>query len=304
MNLRSSFRIALAIFVMGLAQKASAFPYLVYQGTFSSTTGITGAESAYITTKLNANLTNFHKLPASLQKQILAALKGDAGTATFTMYLITDEVNVANYAFVLVDPSGAAKAKVVQVDGSNLTTSELQNNFINGFEFPTTGGLGVFRFSITHPTGNDPVTGNPASYILQAYGTGPINDTVNYPVVPKRAALKFNVVKNGVVQQTVNLPAVAAITSPSGASFLTSLSGPVFGYYFDDTTAATIGAASKAGSFSLALNPTLTELANNGGPYEVNRQNIGYILPIPNSPSDSNSAAYKVFVKSILALYP
>ena len=135
------------------------------------------------------------------------------------MYLITDEVNVANYAFVLVDPSGAAKAKIAQIDGSNLTTSELQNNFINGFEFPVKGGLGVFRFSITHPTGTDPVTGNPASYILQAYGTGPINDTPNYSVVAKRAALKFNVVAGGVVHQTVNLPAVAAIPSPAGGKF-------------------------------------------------------------------------------------
>jgi len=298
MNLKS-FALSLGVLLLGgTAFPAAAAPYLVYQGTIVQTSSITHGEGAWIQSKINANLASFHKLPAALQKEATTALTSDAGSTTTAVYLIVDEQNVANYTFVLLDP-GSTGGITRSIVSSNLPSSALPENFISGFTYPTKGGLGLFRLGFVRSTGNDPVTGQPASFLLQGFGTGALNTTASAQIAPKQAAVTFFTYVNGVKGAQHIVPSFPAILSAAGASYIPSItSDALFGYYFDDSAAQSIGGSSTKGTFTLLINPTLTQLANNGGRYESTAKNIGLVAPI----SASTAAAYTTWAKSLLSI--
>jgi hypothetical protein len=294
MNLNTALALTSSL-ILGASLSAPAAPYLVYQGTIAGAGTLASTESAAIQAKINAKPANFHKLPAALQKEITAALAKSAGATTETFYLITDEANVANYTFLVLNPAGGG-GKIDSVTGSNLTAQQLPENFLSGFEFPGSGGLGLFRLGFTHTTGIDHVTNQIGAIDIQIYGTGPINSTANATIAPKQAAETFNVIVNGVKGALVTVPAFPAIVSTG--EYIPSLSGTAFSYYFDDAATQTFGGASTKGTFTMAINPSLTQLANNGGRYTANKTNVANIAPI----AASTNAAYKTFLKSVLAV--
>jgi hypothetical protein len=283
------------LLVLGASLPATAAPYLVYEGSATTSANVVAGESALIAAKIASNPAKFHKLPAAIQKEINTALAKSVATETAKFYLVTDEANVANYSFLLLNPLGSG-GKIASITGSNLTAEQAPQNFISGFEFPAGGGLGIFRAAITHPTGVDHVTNQIGSVISQIYGTGPINTTANAQIAPKQAAVTFTVVVNGVKGATINQPAFPAILSTG--QYIPSLSGQAFGYYFDDAATQSIGGASTKGTFTMEINPSLTQLANNGGRYVDSKTNVANIAPV----AASTTAAYTVFINSVMAV--
>jgi hypothetical protein len=296
MNRRVS--LALITLVAAVALPAAAAPYLVYQGTLTQSCNASGAEVTALNAKIAAKSAAFHKLSTALQNKITNALSTGAGSSTSTIYLIVDEQNVANYTFVLVDPTNSG-AKANSIVGANLTPTELPNNFLSGFQFPTSGNLAIFRLGLSRPTGLDSGTGAEGSYVLQIYGTGTMNTTPNARIAAAQPAESFNLVTNGVTGAHVTVPAFPAIVSATGSSFVPTLTGTAFGYYMNDAATQSIGVASTKGTFTLSINQTLTQLANNGGKYVPNLQNVANIAPI----ASSDTVAFKTWAKSVASAH-
>ncbi len=296
---RSSLVTVLAFGALGLVSTASAAPYLVYEGTIAHLDVMEIPESTALTAKINANAAKINALPVALRNRIHTYVADSGGTISDTVFMVTDSVNVANFAVVVVDPT-SNKVAYTAVSGSSPT------NFISGFDYTkvgANGGLGVFQFTFSHSAGIDAVTGQPASYIIKAFAAGPINDTTGLNIVPARPAVRLRVVSRGVLKETLSLPAIPAIPAPvasSGHSIIASMAGTVQGTYFDETSAATVGATTDKGTIALTFDSNLTSLANSGGGYEVNAANIGFIQKI----SGSNVAAFEQFIKSIIDVYP
>jgi hypothetical protein len=305
-NLKSPlFSITVAL-LCGLAFPATAAPYLVYQGTISQSSDVLSTECTAVRTELttvpsgtvtNPDYTHFHQLNTTLQEEIGDALIDNGGSSDTTFYLIVDEQNTANYTFVLLDPTATGK-RIASIESSNLPAAEVPENLLGGFGFSARYGLGVFRLGIIHSTGKDPVTGAPGSFLLQGYAIDPLYTTANAQLAPKRAAETFYTTVNGVKGAEHTIAAAAAILSPSGAGYMPTIEGTLFGYYFDSASAQTIGGASTAGRFALTISAPLTQLANNGGEYEPSTRNIGLVTPI----SASTTAAYTAWAQSLIAI--
>jgi hypothetical protein len=283
--------------LLSMAIPAVAAPYLVYSGTISQTSTISPSTATDAKTNITNHATAFHKLNATLQKDINAYLTAKGGTSSTTAYLIVDTQNVSQYTFVLLDPTKTGK-KIPSIVTSNLSAAAQQQNFLSGFDFATKGGLGLFRLSITRNAGNDPISGLPITYLLQGDGTGALTTAAGTTIAAKRAAASFFLVVNGVKGSKETTPAFPAITLPSDTVYMPTISGSLFGYYFDDATTQSLGGASTRGSFTLTVDESLTQLANQGGAYVASTRNIGLITPI----SASTTAAYKTWAESLIAV--
>jgi hypothetical protein len=299
MNIRSQLFSICAALLGGMAFPAAAAPYLVYSGTVVQTSDISPAEGKAVLAKVNANLTQFHKVDATLQRDVTTTATKQTATTKNTVYLIVDEQNLGTYTFVIIDPSGYAGYRIASFPSNDQSANAIPENFVNnGFQFPTTGGLGIFRLGFVHSTGTDPVTGAPGSFLLQAYGTGELNYRTNAEIVGGHVEEAFWTIVNGARGAEHILPATPAVVSATGTSYTTKITGTVLGYYLDDNATQSLGGASTSGTFALVLDGTLTHLANFQGEYEANSKNIGLIQPI----SASTPAAFTAWAKSILAV--
>ncbi len=320
MPLRTSLTIALAFGALGLMPKASASPYVVYSGKITTLSALVSTDDTALLTKLGVTGTNFHTqftgLPVALQNKIHSYLSAGSGTLADIVYMVTDEADVSNYAVVVVDPTGS---KVISstVSSDHLTAFQTQNAFISGFKYTkisSKGGIGLFRFAFSHTTRNDPgsvAAGTPTtgSYVIQASATGPIDDVAGIVLVHARAAEKLRVVNAGVLVKTLSLPATVPIPLPPDDQFISSFTGTVQGYYFDDTSSSSIAGTTTAGTLSLVSDAVLTDLANNGGGYAASARYVGYIPPImetvpPHNTPVSPATAFQTFINNIIAVYP
>jgi len=310
MSFRTSLTIALALGVLGLMPKASATqvgPYLVYSGTISTASRVSSAEDLgfLADVKGTGNLAaKFSALPTLLRTRIGTYLADAGGNVSDLVYLITDESDMSNYVVVVVDPTDNRVVSTA-VSDTSLTTAEAANNFISGFKFTAVsskGGLGLFRFAFSRSTRTDPVSGTVGSYVIQATASGPIDDLAGLYIIGARPAQNLRVVTDGVLQKTVALPAATVVYSPTTDEFISSMTGTVQGYYFDETSSSSVAATTTAGSISLAFNAVLSRLANSGGGYEATVKYIGYIPPVlPTSPP---TTGFQTFVDNILSVYP
>jgi hypothetical protein len=281
----------------GIAIPAVAAPYLVYQGTLAQTSEVSPSTATDAQTVITNHIASFHRLNTTLQKDINGWLTARTATTSTVVYLIVDAADVSQYTFVLLDPTQTSK-KIPTIVTSNLPADAQAENFLSGFDFPTKGGLGIFRLGVVRSAGNDPISGLPVSLLIQGYGTGALTTTTGATIAPARAAESFYVLVNGVKGAHETVTAEPAITLPASTAYMPTIAGTVFSYYFDDATTQSIGGATTKGSFTLTLNPSLTQLANHGGEYAPNRTNIGLAPAI----TTSTAAAYKTWVKSLIGI--
>jgi len=202
------------------------------------------------------------------------------------VYLVTDIADTSNFAVLLVSPSTKVFS-VISWPTDSPTTEEANNNFLGS------AGTGKAARAILCYS-NEVTDSNNNTTVVRAYGTGVLTTKNTVLVAARRIPVVVGLKTNRVAEGTYTFSTLSPALTSGDVPFAPEITGTALGYVID--SASSLANATTPGVLSLKINPTLTEIANIGGGYEVNPTTVAAIMPFTVPSGESVGDAYSAWL--------